>query len=118
MGDKLNNFSISEMNVASVAVDENFIKLSEASQNMVIKGITENKANEGGLMGKIFGSKPENISMYIAFTLCVVLLLYCGIDLIGATLRGGKINSELWNIIIPVVTLALGFIFGKGIDKK
>ena len=69
-------------------------------------------------MGKLFGTKTENVSMHIAFTLCIILLLYCGIDLVGSMIDGRKINSELWNTIIPVVTLALGFIFGKGIDKK
>lgn len=118
MGDKLSDISLGEMAIASVALDENFNKLSETSQNMIINGINENKAKEGGFMGRLFGTKPDNVSMHIAFTLCIILLLYCGIDLIGSLFAGREINSELWNTVIPVVTLALGFIFGKGIDKK
>ncbi|WP_349667034.1 hypothetical protein [Lacrimispora sp.] len=118
MGDKLNLIASSEMAIASVAVDDNFNKLTETSQTLIINGINENKAKEGGFMGKLFGTKPENVSMHIAFTLCIILLLYCGIDLVGSVITGRQINSELWNTIIPVVTLALGFIFGKGIDKS
>lgn len=118
MGDRLNVVVSDEVAIATVAVDDNFNKLTETSQTLIINGINENKARDGGFMGKLFGTKPENVSMHIAFTLCIILLLYCGIDLIGSIIVGRQINSELWNTIIPVVTLALGFIFGKGIDRK
>lgn len=118
MGDKINENVFGEMAIASVAIDDNFNKLSESSQVLIINGINENKAKEGGFMGRLFGTRPENVSMHIAFTLCMILLVYCGIDLLGSVFMGRSINFELWNIVIPVITLALGFIFGKSVERK
>lgn len=118
MSDRIYEGTHNEMAIVSIANSENFTKLSDDNQVKIIEGINENKAKEGGFMGKLFGTKPENVSMYIAFILCMILLLYCGIDLIGSFFTGRTVNSELWNTVIPVITLALGFIFGKGIEKK
>lgn len=116
--DGLSNLGFNETAIASVATPDTFMKLSEDCQYKIIDGINESKTKEGGSMGKIFGTRPENVSMHIALILCLILLLYCGIDLLASVVLNRAINSELWNTIMPVVTLALGFIFGKGVEKK
>jgi hypothetical protein len=44
----------------------------------------------------------------------IVSLFFCGIDLIHSFLSNQTITSEIWNLIFPVITLSLGYIFGKG----
>lgn len=72
------------------------------------------KNKDLGLIGYLFGS-AENASKNIAALICLILIL-------GASLftwniyQSGSDNSfieTIWQIVLPVVTLSLGYIFGK-----
>lgn len=91
-----------------------FGNLSEENKKIVLDKLPDKKNGDGGLLGKFFGNKKENSSMHIAFTICCILLLFCCVDIIHALWIGKSAYTELVKNIIPVVTLALGYIFGKG----
>ena len=64
---------------------------------------------ESGLLGKIFGApthSPANIA-----GLAIILLLVPGIILLFV--QGSTSASDYWTLILPIITLALGYIFGK-----
>lgn len=65
---------------------------------------------EADFIGKFFGSKsnaPTNIA-----GIFVMSLVISGISVLffSTTIQAG----EYWKIIVPLLTLALGYIFGKG----
>ncbi len=67
---------------------------------------------ESGWLGKLFGSSkiaPCNIA-----GLCLLLLVVPGIALLffsGTTMTAG----DYWKFITPIVTLILGYLFGKNV---
>ena len=97
-----------------------FNKLTDEQKKIAIIGDNKfkTKRQEGGVLGGFFGTNTKNASIHIAFVICIVLLIFCGVDLVHSFLGKNKITSEMWNLIFPVVTLALGYIFGKGENKE
>lgn len=69
---------------------------------------------ENGLLGKIFGSSP-NVPTYIVGAVSTVLVLTLCIYTFFP--KEGTSPTELWNIIIPVLTTILGYIFGSSSNK-
>jgi hypothetical protein len=64
---------------------------------------------DAGILGKLFGTS-KNAPIYIAG--CVVLLLV--LAGIAVVVFDTKVQPlEFWKMITPVITLALGFMFGK-----
>lgn len=96
--------------ICTVAQSEEFVSLNPEIQEKVIDSLTRNDSTgqEGGIMGKFLGTKKENVAMNIALIICLVLVI------IGAISQfAGK---DYWEVIIPAITTALGYIFGKS-DK-
>lgn len=118
MGDKINEIAFGEMAVASVAIDANFNKLSEANQALIINGISDDKTKAGGLMGKLFGVNREIASMNIAALICFMLILICIVDVLSMIFTDNGLHMELISAIIPVISLSVGFIFGKGENRS
>lgn len=67
-----------------------------------------------GFIGKIFGS-GENASKNITATICVLLII--GGSIVSVYAYACKNDKELagsiWNVIVPILTLSLGYLFGK-----
>ena len=67
-----------------------------------------------GFVGRLFGS-GENASKNITATICIILLL--GGAVVSLYAYAYKEDKELagsvWNVISPIITLSLGYIFGK-----
>jgi hypothetical protein len=64
---------------------------------------------ESGWLGKVFGNRvnaPTNIAGFTA--ICLIL---SGIGMVAFT--GWDKSSEFWKVISPLLTLVLGFVFGK-----
>ena len=97
---------------------DSFVKLHVEIQDKIISGINENKGKEGGFLGKLFGIKPMNIAMNIAFMICAILFFIVVVDFIRICIQGESFNMELLETIIPVITLSLGYIFGKGFENN
>lgn len=79
------------------------------------QGVSNN--NKTGLLGKILGNYTENISLYIAFIVLILLIL---IGLIYIFIPLGykqDSNIEFWQLIGPIITGTLGYIFGSNHKK-
>lgn len=65
---------------------------------------------EAGFLGRCFGSRanaPMNIAGSLIFLLTIsgIVVLFCSSSIPPA---------DYWKIIVPIITLALGYVFGKG----
>lgn len=98
---------------------KNLPKDPETSQMIITKSFEHDFADkELGTLGKFFGS-GNSIKMNIA-GLTIFVLLLSGIGYTISMLACDTKNNpkaigilEFWGIITPLITLALGFIFGK-----
>ena len=106
--------NVPEDSITSLISSESFLNLDTQTQNKLIDAVHNNKEKDGGIMGKFLGTKPANVAMNIALIICVLLILIVIIDFIYSCSRGGEINLDLVNTIVPVISLSLGYIFGKG----
>lgn len=115
MGDKINKNTIDANSINGIS-EKSFNKLSDEQKNIVLSGNneTQNKNKEGGLLGRLLGANTKNASVHIAFVVCFMLLFFCGADLFHSFCENNTLSSEVWDKVFPVITLALGYVFGKG----
>lgn len=118
MASKLNNNFSDNGNIPSIISSDKFGEYDAEMQREILKKMDESQKRDGGLMGKLFGNKKELASMNIAVFICSILLLICAIDVIHSICTNGEIHMNLITTMIPVVSLALGFVFGKGESNK
>ena len=113
--DKINDNALNTNSINGIS-ETSFNKLNDEQKNIILAGFNDanSKDKEGGILGRLLGTNTKNASIHIAFIICVVLLAYCGIDLIHSFCPKANLSTEVWEKIFPVVTLALGYIFGKG----
>lgn len=116
MSDYIDKAPLSDEVLTSLANPEVLNQLSESNQKVLIEGIEKSKDKDGGLMGKLFGNRKENAAMNIAFWLCIILLLFCFLDIMRMILTGGNAYSDLVKNVIPIISLTIGYILGKA-DK-
>ncbi len=96
---------------------ENLDKLSDEAQLAAVKGILDNQGKDDGASGHLFGNVKDNILLYSAFWLCIVLLIFCAIDILRAICCGKSAYTDLVENVIPVITLTLGYMLGQNKDK-
>ena len=99
--------------LVSLLNSDNFLKLAPAIQMQIIAVLKTDNEKSGGLLGQILGTKRENLAIHAILIICIALLLLIVLDNIHAYYVGSKINMELINIVIPVITLAIGYIIGN-----
>ncbi len=85
---------------------------------MAIESVTVIKQMESGKMGKLLGTKMPNMAVYSAFLLCCLLLLFAAIDMLLSCCSESSFSLELIKIIIPVITMSLGYMFGKADSQE
>lgn len=115
--DKLIVSDVSQDQVKNaIGIPESLLpRLNDDQITQVIIGNNADRQRErdAGLIGKLVGAHTDNASINVALTICSVCLFLCASDLVASFFVGHAVNLEMWNTILPVVTLALGYIFGK-----
>ena len=94
-------------------------KLNDEQLQAVIDGknaVDRNKL-EAGKFGEVLGTNIKNASIHIALIICAVLVIFCGLDLVHSFISKQAVNMDIWNLVLPIVTMSLGYIFGKGEEK-
>lgn len=93
----------------------NFEKLPKdpkLTESILDKTLQDNKnLREIGVLGRFFGS-GDNVKLNIA-GITISLLLVFGIVFTFLDYYNNKNGFEIWKIITPIITLSLGYIFGK-----
>lgn len=117
MEEQKNGLSIKEDGFSNFISSDGFGKLND---ELKVKAIVEfsnqaNKHNESntGWIGKILGIKTENIGLYISFAILVLLIAVGTIYIFIDPTYKINTNAEFWQLILPVITATLGYIFGK-----
>ena len=92
-----------------------FTGLSPKVQQIAIENIRAGKEIESGYMGKMLGTLLPNMSIYSSFILSI---LFIGLILISLIFHiCGCLSSEfvleIMKLTIPVITMSLGYMFGK-----
>ena len=110
------NKNLNNNAVAGLLNKKGFLNLDKDVQSAIVDSVAAGNETDknGGRMGKFLGANPANASIHIAFLLCTMLVLVLVFDCIFSYSHGKSINMDLVNIITPVVTSALGFVFGRG----
>lgn len=78
----------------------------------------ELKNKEIGFLGKFFGSS-DNAARNMAMTVIMIVIVGATVFSIVVLLISSfdkHLISQVWNSIVPIITLALGYIFGKNND--
>ena len=100
--------------ITSIISSEKFLSLESDIQNKIIDTVHNDKEKDGGVMGKFLGTKTANVSMHIGLIICILLIILVAMDIIHAYFTDKTINMDLINLLVPVITLSIGYIFGKG----
>lgn len=100
--------------IAVIMESENFVNLDPNLQNKIIDTVYSDKEKDGGAMGKFLANKPANASVNIGFVVCVILIAVLVIDIVHSYCVSESINMDLVKTVVPVITLSMGYIFGKG----
>jgi hypothetical protein len=93
----------------------NFNSLSNKHKGIILNTYSGSKK---GVLDKMFGDNTERIPIYITFILCMALIIIATIFSVMSYFTGKSIDIGLWGSIIPVITLALGYMFGKNNKKE
>ena len=96
-----------------VFTQRNFTNLNEETQQKLVDQQHEQQMAKGGKLGKLFGTDKENAAINIgAVTLFLFVLIFIGAILLQI-FTGKEINQILLTGIVSIITLILGYIFGK-----
>jgi hypothetical protein len=94
-------------------------KNPETSHKIIDNTFAESKMNrELGALGRFFGSGKSiklNIAGLFIFLLVITGIIYTACIFFVSKIENTKAIGiiEFWGIITPLITLALGYIFGK-----
>ena len=91
----------------------NFLRLDPAVQKQIIHAVNRDKARPGGFMGQFLGGQSSNRAIHTVLILCLALILIVVMDNLHAYQVGSEVNMDLVGVVIPVISLAIGYIFGR-----
>ncbi len=118
MASRLSRGELNRDTFSGIASSEKFLEYTPEIQNRILDGLENRNQKEGGFMGKLFGNDKDLASMNVAVFICTILMLICIIDIVQSCFGNRQMHMELISSIIPVISLAIGFIFGKGKGKN
>ena len=95
--------------IAQVLNSPGFDSLNDSDKSLVIKQISSSPQEAESAFGKVFGKKVDSAALYITVLICVIILLIGLIVLLWVQ----DFSSEYWKGAFPIITGALGYIFGK-----
>lgn len=100
--------------LSSLLASDSFLALAPEIQKQIISAVKSDQENTGGLFGKLLGTRRDNLAVHAVLLLCLTLLLLIILDNLYAYCAGTALNMELVNTVIPVITLAIGYMIGNG----
>lgn len=68
-------------------------------------------------MGKLLGTRRDNLAIHAVLSICLAPLLLIILDNLHAYRTGTALNMNLSNVVIPVITLAVGYIIANRYDS-
>ncbi len=108
-------FKINDEPISQIIESPVFLQLNDDIKNVAIKTAYDDRQSdrESGFLGKLFGNNTKRISLFIAWIICMSLLLIGFVYILLPPCYKVIDNLEFWKLIAPIITATLGFIFGK-----
>lgn len=104
MANKLSGNDLNKDAFSGIISSDKFSEYTPDVQNRILDSLENRSRKEGGLMGKIFGTKKGLSEMFVALAICLILVAI-----------GVFVNTEsIWDKIIPIFAATTGYIFGRG----
>lgn len=100
--------------LSSLLASDSFLALDPEIQKQIIAAVKSEQEISGGLFGKLLGTRRDNLAVHAVLLICLTLLLLIILDNLYAYCAGTALNMELVNIVVPVITLAIGYMIGNG----
>ena len=106
------------MNRQEERINEETVELlSESESKLKLAYEHDLKLTElcAGLIGKFFGTKenaPHNIAGIVALSMLIIGLLITIFSLFSSSTDSAA--TEYWKMALPIIGIALGYVFGKG----
>lgn len=98
-------------------LDKQGMRLTSSNLRMSLKHEEKKQEINAGKIGKLVGT-DGSASKNITFIICLVLIVVGGI--LGCIVylhdRDSGFLLDLLNIIVPIITLSLGYLFGRNSD--
>lgn len=82
-------------------------------KQLIADALEKEEKRKDGIIGRLFGSRKEMASIYVAFSLCAFVAIIFLIDLIYAIVCKTEMHREITAMLFPSITATLGYIFGK-----
>lgn len=99
---------------------DEFSSLNDELKDIILKtfeGATSKSKQDFGFMEKLFGKQADNIALYISFIVTVLLIVVGLIYILLPLEYKQTTNLDFWQAIGPIITGALGYIFGANVKK-
>lgn len=93
--------------LVNIVTDESFSRLDTEVQVKVIENVKENEKIANGLLSNVFGTDKDLVPIYTTFFINTMLIIGCFISHFFFQ------YTELWDVILPIVSLTIGYYFGK-----
>ena len=99
-----NNKTMTKDTLAALTETTFLSSLTEKNQRVVIDALRDvrTREQEGGMLGRLFGTNKINVSIYVASILCIVLII------VGSFIR----DKDIWDKIFTILAAVFGYIFG------
>lgn len=85
--------------------------LNQNTKEVLLDKYVNEGSGESSMFDKVFGKVHPEI--FVAFSICVILAII-GIVCTLVFNKNIEFVKYMWGILIPAISLGLGYIFGKG----
>ena len=90
-----------------------FSKLNPDIQAQIVNAVGGNKEKDGGVIGKFLGTKAKNACISIAFIVCILMVTMIILVFFTSHTDSKEFCSDLIQIFISIISVSVGYIFGK-----
>lgn len=100
-------------NLQNYIVSDKFALLDDEMKKQALNTLLYKSIKEKGFMEQIFGNNSKSTALYIAFIISFLLIIVGLIYFFIPIEYKAATNLEFWQIISPIISGALGYIFGS-----
>ena len=112
-----NGINANNNSVSGFVQSDSFSKLNPNTQEIAIDGIHKDKKQDAGTIGRFLGTNTKNAALHSGLIICVNLLIILLTGFLSTYKNNESICRTLLETIVPIISLSIGYIFGKGDDQ-
>ena len=100
----------------NTSIAKKLIESNNELEKIRLENEKQKSNNELGILGKFFGSGNSLSKNIAGITICILLIIgtiYTFILLFKEDKSNDLPIKEFWGVILPLITLTIGYLFGK-----